>query len=154
MSNSEILPSVLASLIQKMAELEKKNALLADQVKKSNQEKKNLESELELQEYINDSLRDDLKKKDAKFATHKDRIKAYEMARGEFGDEIYKDMELRDAFHDFCKHVGFCGSITEVKESQITWYKMFAPSLNKYYYSEKLYRFLKDGYDSELYYKY
>ena len=49
MSNSEILPSVVESLIQKMAELEKKNAMLADQVQKSNQEKEALTSELELQ---------------------------------------------------------------------------------------------------------
>ena len=68
MSNYELLSVVVESLIRKTAELEQKNADLEGQVKKSNEEKQSLQFALELQEDINHSLRDDLKKKDTKIA--------------------------------------------------------------------------------------
>ena len=68
MSNYELLSIVVESLIRKTTELEQKNADLEGQVKKSNEEKQSLQFALELQEDINHSLRDDLKKKDTKIA--------------------------------------------------------------------------------------
>ena len=63
MSNYELLSVVVESLIRKTAELEQKNADLERQVKKSNEEKQGLQFALDLQEDINNSLQDDLKKK-------------------------------------------------------------------------------------------
>ena len=68
MSNYELLSVVVESLIRKTAELEQKNADLERQVKKSNEEKQGLQFALDLQEDINNSLQDDLKKKDTKIA--------------------------------------------------------------------------------------
>ena len=73
MSNYELLSIVVESLVRKNAELEKKNAVLEEQVKKSNDEKQNLEFALELQEDINHSLRDDLKKNGIEIADLKEK---------------------------------------------------------------------------------
>ena len=73
MSNYELLSIVVESLIRKTAELEQKNADLGGQVKKSNEEKQSLQFALELQEDINHSLRDDLKKRDTEITDLKEK---------------------------------------------------------------------------------
>ena len=74
MSNIDILPDVVSSLIQKVALLEKKNAQLEQKLAKSKENEEKLESEVELQQYIIDELNDDVKAKDAEIAIRKKKI--------------------------------------------------------------------------------
>ena len=60
-----------------MALLEEKNAELAEQLARSKENEKKLESEIELQHYIIDELNDDVKARDYEIARHKEKQLAF-----------------------------------------------------------------------------
>ena len=62
---SEVVSDVFSSLLRKMAILEDKNTELAEEIKTLRENEKNLCSDFQIQQFIIDELKDDVKEKDA-----------------------------------------------------------------------------------------
>ena len=110
------LPDVVRSLIQKMAVLEQKNAELTRQNEKLKEKEENLKSDMELQQYIIDDLKDDLMIKNAELSQCECEIAG----------------QLQKAFEDLCKVLKFKGNINQITKADIAHYQSLIIDEGKY----------------------